>query len=200
MKSVFGISVFVSGNGGNLQAIIDAAIDGVKIAPVVSDRLGVRAIERARAANIPVEIVDRARFSSRTQFDAEVEGRLVPYKPDLIVLAGFMRMLSPEFVQKFEGRIINIHPSLLPSFPGIGAIRRALESGAEETGCTVHFVDEGLDTGPVIKNARVSIEPEDTHETLSEKIHALEHKTYPEVIEMLARGKICLEDGRVVFS
>lgn len=195
--SVFKVSVFVSGNGGNLQAIIDAKIENVRIAPVLCDNPQARAIERATAAGVPAETVDRSLYGSRAGFEAEILKRLRRYNPDLIVLAGFMRVLSPEFVKRFEGRIVNIHPSLLPDFPGVNAVRQALDAGVAETGCTVHFVDEGVDTGPVIASATVAVDPEDTEETLAEKIHAQEHKLYPEVIRKLARGEVRLEGGKV---
>ncbi len=200
MSSVYKVAVAVSGNGSNLQAIIDSAIEGVQIAPVICDRPGAPAIGRAQRGGIPVEVVDRSGFTSRGGFEDEIVKRLAPYEPDLIALAGFMRVLSPSFVKHFAGRIINLHPSLLPDFPGMNAISRALKSGAESTGCTVHFVDEGVDTGPVIARAEVPIEPGDTEETLAEKIHAQEHRTYPEVISLFASGKVRLENGKAVFS
>lgn len=197
MSSVCKLSVFVSGNGGNFQAIMDAEIARAHTVCVVCDNPRARAIERARARGLPVEVVDRAGFSSRAGFEVEIVSRLEKYRPDLIALAGFMRILSPGFIKQFEGRIINIHPSLLPDFPGMRSIKRALDSGAPRTGCTVHFVDEGVDTGPVIKQAEVSIAPDDTEETLAEKIHAQEHRVYPEVITLFAEGRIKL-DGRKV--
>lgn len=200
MSPVFKVSIFVSGNGSNLQAIMDAAIEGVRIVSVICDRPGVRAIDRAKAAGIPVKTVDRSLYESRGDFEAEILARLAPYAPDLIVLAGFMRVLSPEFVKRFEGRIVNIHPSLLPDFRGRNAVRQALAAGVAETGCTIHFVDEGLDTGPVITAARVAVEPGDTEETLSEKIREQEHRVYPEVVRKLARGEIRLEGGKVKVS
>ncbi|WP_462137043.1 phosphoribosylglycinamide formyltransferase [Candidatus Mycalebacterium sp.] len=200
MSAVCKISVFVSGSGGNLQAIMDAKIAGLRIAPVVCDNPHARAIERARAAGLPIEVVDRTGFSSREDFEAEIISRFDKHSPDLIALAGFMRILSPDFIKRFEGRIINIHPSLLPDFPGMRAVKRALDSGARRTGCTVHFVDEGVDTGPVIKQADVSIAPDDTEETLTEKIHAQEHRIYPEVIALFAEGRIKLDGGKVVVS
>ncbi|QMU56639.1 MAG: phosphoribosylglycinamide formyltransferase [Candidatus Mycalebacterium zealandia] len=200
MSAVCKISVFVSGSGGNLQAIMDAEITGLRIAPVVCDNPGARAIERARGGGLPIEVVDRAGFSSREDFEAEIVSRLDRHTPDLIALAGFMRILSPDFIKQFEGRIINIHPSLLPDFPGKRAVKRALDSGARRTGCTVHFVDEGVDTGPVIKQADVSIAPDDTEQTLAEKIHIQEHRIYPEVLTLFAEGRIKLDGGKVVFS
>ncbi len=197
MSPVFTVSVFVSGAGRNLQAIMDAAIKDVVIAPVVSDNPHARAIGRARLGGLPVEVVDRSCFQSSADFEAEIISRLLQYGPDLIVLAGFMRILSPGFVKRFYGKIINIHPSLLPDFPGMGAVKRALHSGVKKTGCTVHFVDEGVDTGPVIAHSAVSVEHGDTEHTLAEKIHRKEHRMYPEVIRLFAAGKIKLVDGKV---
>jgi len=200
MSSVCTVSVFVSGNGSNLQAIIDAGIRDVVIAPVVCDNPHAQAVERARLAGLPVEIVDRASFSSRAGFETEITSRLERYGPDLIALAGFMRILSSDFVKRFYGRIINIHPSLLPDFPGIGAVKSALDFEVEKTGCTVHFVDEGVDTGPVITQSVVSVEQRDTELTLAEKIHLEEHRIYPEVIRLFAAGRIKLKDGKVYIN
>ncbi len=200
MSAVYTVSVFVSGDGSNLQAIMDAAIAGVRLVPVVCDNPGAHAIERARSGGLSVEVIDRGLFSSRHDFEAELVSRLGKYNPDLIALAGFVRVLSPFFVGRFAGKIINIHPSLLPAFPGSHAVKRALDSGAEKTGCTVHFVDKGIDTGPMIKQSVVSIEPDDTEETLIEKIHTEEHKIYPEIIGLFATGRISLLNGNVCFS
>lgn len=194
------VSVFASGEGGNLQAIMDARIAGTRIAPVVCDRHGARAAERARSAGLPVEVVDRAAFASREGFEAEIAARIAPHAPGLIALAGFMRVLSPAFVKRFAGKIMNIHPSLLPSFPGRAAVKQALDYGVRFTGCTVHFVDEGVDTGPVILQAAVPVEPEDTEETLSRKIHAEEHRIYPEAVRLFASGAIRVSGRKVSVS
>ncbi len=179
---------------------MDAGIKGVRIAPVVCDNPGARAIERALSGGLPVEVVDRRGFASRDKFEAEIITRLERHSPDFIALAGFMRILSPAFVQRFSGRILNIHPSLLPSFRGPEAVRQALDYGVKFTGCTVHFVDEGVDTGPVIMQSVVPIDPDDTEQTLSEKIHKQEHRIYPEAIKLFARGAIKLADGKVTVS
>lgn len=200
MSDVFTVSVFVSGNGGNLQAIIDAAIKGVRIAPVVCNNPGAYAVHRARSSGLPVEIVDHRLFSSRFGFEEEIAARLARYSPDLIALAGFMRILSPFFIKRFAGRIMNIHPSLLPSFPGASAVKQALDYGVRHTGCTVHFVDEGVDTGPVVMQSVVSITPEDTEDTLSRKIHKEEHRIYPEAIRLSAEGRIRVEGRKVSVS
>ncbi len=197
MSSVSTVSIFVSGNGGNLQAIMDARIKGVRIAPVVCNNPQASAIERARRGGLPVEVVDHRDFSSRGDFEAEIVSRLEKYNPDFIVLAGFMRILSPFFIKRFSGGIINIHPSLLPAFPGASAVRDALDYGVRVTGCTAHFVEEEVDSGPVIMQSAVSVSADDTEETLSEKIHREEHRIYPEAVKLLARGGIRVVGGKV---
>jgi phosphoribosylglycinamide formyltransferase-1 len=192
------LAVFVSGNGTNLQAIIDAKISSVEIVVVVSNNPEVYAIERAKKHNIPVDVIDHKQHSSREEFEKEVIRRLEPYRVDLIALAGFMRILSPFFVRAYKNRIMNLHPALLPLFPGIHAAKQALDFGVKFTGCTVHFVDEGVDTGPIILQAVVPIYDDDTEETLLERIHKEEHRIYPEAIRLFAEGKLRIE-GRRVF-
>ncbi|GIW46996.1 MAG: phosphoribosylglycinamide formyltransferase [Deltaproteobacteria bacterium] len=192
------LAVFVSGSGTNLQAIIDAKIPNVEIVVVVSNNPGAYAIERAKRHNIPVEIVDHRNYSSREEFEREIIKRLEPYRVDLIVLAGFMRILSPLFVRAYKNRIMNIHPALLPAFPGVNAVRQALSYGVKYTGCTVHFVDEGVDTGPIILQSVVPVYDDDTEEKLLERIHREEHRIYPEAIRLFAEGKLHIE-GRRVF-
>lgn len=191
------IAVLASGNGSNLQAIIDAiesgALVGVELVAVLSDKPGCRALERARAANIataefPLGIYStpEATAAAREVRDRSMIECLRELRVDLVVLAGYMQILSPEFVNAFAGRIINVHPALLPSFPGLHAIEQALEAGVDETGVTVHYVDEGVDTGPVIAQEAVAIEPGDTAEALAERIHAVEHRLLPAVIGRIA--------------
>lgn len=192
------LAVFVSGNGTNLQAIIDAKICNVEIVVVLSNNPSAYAVERAKKHGIPVEIVDHRNFPSRQEFEREILIRLEPYNIDLIVLAGFMRILSPFFIRSYKNRIINLHPALLPSFPGTHAARQALDYGVKFTGCTVHFVDEGVDTGPIILQAVVPIYDTDTEDSLLERIHKEEHKIYPEAIRLFAEGKLRIE-GRRVF-
>lgn len=192
------LAVFVSGSGTNLQAIIDAKIPNVEIVVVVSNNPSAYAIERAKRHNIPVEVIDHRNYSSREEFEGEVIKRLKPYRVDLIVLAGFMRILSPFFVRAYKNRIMNIHPALLPAFPGVNAVRQALSYGVKYTGCTVHFVDEGVDTGPIILQSVVPVYDDDTEEKLLERIHREEHRIYPEAIRLFAEGKLYIE-GRRVF-
>ncbi|GBD39235.1 Phosphoribosylglycinamide formyltransferase [bacterium HR37] len=192
------VAVFVSGSGTNLQAIIDANIPNVEIVVVVSNNPNAYAIERAKRHNIPVEVIDHRNYSSREEFEREIIKKLEPYRVDLIVLAGFMRILSPFFVRAYKNRIMNIHPALLPAFPGVNAVRQALSYGVKYTGCTVHFVDEGVDTGPIILQSVVPVYDDDTEEKLLERIHKEEHRIYPEAIRLFAEGKLHIE-GRRVF-
>ncbi len=192
------LAVFVSGSGTNLQAIIDAHIKSVEIAVVVSNNAGAYAIERARKHGIAVEVIDHKLYGSREEFEGEIIRTLESYKVDLVALAGFMRILSPIFIRAYRNRVMNLHPALLPSFPGIHSARQALDYGVKFTGCTVHFVDEGVDTGPIILQAVVPILDNDTEETLLERIHREEHRIYPEAIRLFAQGKLRVE-GRRVF-
>lgn len=192
------VAVFVSGSGTNLQAIIDARIEAANLAVVVCNKPEAYAIERAKKNNIPIELVNHKDFETREDFEKEIISRLEKYNIELVVLAGFMRVLTPYFVRQFKYRIINLHPALLPSFPGINSAKQALDYGVKFTGCTVHFVDEGVDTGPIIIQAVVSISEEDTEETLLEKIHKEEHRIFPEAVRLLCEGRLRI-DGRRVF-
>ena len=192
------LAVFVSGSGTNLQAIIDARIESVEIAVVVCNNPGAYALERAKKHNISTEVVDHKQFSSREDFEKELIKRLEPYGIDLIALAGFMRILSPLFVRAYKNRIMNLHPALLPSFPGTHSAKQALDYGVKFTGCTVHFVDEGVDTGPIILQSVVPIHDTDTEESLLERIHREEHRIYPEAIRLFAEDRLRIE-GRRVF-
>ena len=180
------LAVLLSGRGSNFEAIADAVADGripnAEIVAVISDVAGAGGLARARERGLPSFAVDRGQHGSRRGHEVEVLRLLEEARPDLLCLAGYMRVLSPEFVSRWRGRILNIHPALLPKFPGLGVQRRALEAGESESGCTVHFVDEGTDTGPVILQRRVPILPGDTEETLSARILAEEHRAYPEAI------------------
>lgn len=194
------LAVFVSGSGTNLQAIIDAQIRSVEIVVVVSNNPSAYAIERANRHNINVEVIDHKQYSSREEFEKEIIRRLESYKIDFIALAGFMRILSPVFIRAYKNRIMNLHPALLPLFPGIHAAKQALDYGVKFTGCTVHFVDEGVDTGPIILQSVILIYDNDTEETLLERIHKEEHRIYPEAIRLFAEGKLRIEGRRVFVS
>lgn len=176
------IGVLVSGEGSNLQALIDA---GLPIASVASNRAGARALQRAGEAGIPARVFELERYSDRAARDSEMADWLVLRGVDLVVLAGYMHLLTSSFLDRFPDRIVNVHPSLLPAFPGARAIEDALSAGVETTGVTVHYVDEGLDTGAVIRQERVAVEP---RSTLPERIHAVEHRLLPEVVQTLCAG------------
>ena len=192
------LAVLCSGRGTDLQSIIDAIKAGTlqaEISIVITDKPNVKALERAEIAGIKNICVDRKLFGTRADFEAELLKNLVGI--DLVVLAGFMRILSPEFVRKFTGRLMNIHPSLLPSFKGAHAHRDALEYGVKVSGCTVHFVDEGTDSGPIILQAAVEVKDDDTEETLSARILEQEHIIYPKAIQLFVEGKLKIEGRKV---
>ena len=194
------VAVLVSGSGTNLQAIIDSDIECTNIAVVICNNPEAYAITRARNSDIPVEIVNHRDFDSREMFERELVNRLDKYSVDLIVLAGFMRVLSSYFVNKYKLRIINLHPALLPSFPGMHAARQALEHGVKYTGCTVHFVDDGIDTGPIILQSVIEVNDNDSEESLLERIHKLEHKIYPEAIRLFCEGRLSVVGRRVYID
>ena len=198
------IVVLVSGRGSNLQALVNA---GCPIAEVVSNVPGVPALERARAVGIPASALDHRRFGTRDDFDHALGRRIdTPRPADLVVLAGFMRILGRRFTARFQGRLINVHPSLLPAFPGLRTHRRALESGVPEHGCTVHFVTEQLDGGPVIEQARVPVLRRDTPQSLAARVLSEEHRLLPRSVHRFVTGRLRLRggevwlDGRVVRS
>lgn len=195
------LGVLVSGNGTNLQAIIDAIERGnlsASIKTVISNNSKAYALERARRHSIPVRVITGKEFPSREAFDKEVVRTLKEANVDLVLLAGFMRILSPLFIRAFPLRIMNIHPSLLPSFAGLDVQKKALEYGVKFSGCTVHFVDEGLDTGPIIIQAAVPVLDTDTVESLSKRILEEEHRIYPQAVQLFAEGRLRVE-GRRVF-
>ncbi len=177
------LAVLASGEGTNLQAIVDS---GLAVAVVLTNRPGAGCIARAERAGVPVEIAPHKGWPSREAYDADLVERLRRHEVDTVALAGFMRILSPAFLQAFSGRVVNIHPSLLPSFPGLHAVRQALEHGVKVTGVTVHRVDDGIDTGPILAQAPVEIRPDDDEDSLAERIHAVEHRLYPQVLRSLA--------------
>ena len=192
------VAVFVSGSGSNLQAIIDAAIPSIEIALVFSNNPDAYALKRAENHGIPTLVINHRDFKSREEFEGEILKHLEPLGIELIVLAGFMRILSPVLVRAYANRMINLHPALLPSFPGIHAARQAIEAGVKFTGCTVHFVDEGVDSGPIILQAVVPVEDGDDEDSLLQKIHAEEHRIYPEAIRLISEGRIKIEGKRVL--
>jgi phosphoribosylglycinamide formyltransferase-1 len=187
-----GLGVLVSGSGSNLQAILDAVRDGrlgAEVRLVISNVAGVRALERAQAANVPTQVLLHHDFANRDAFDQALVTALKEAHVDWVALAGFMRILSTRFLQAFPERIVNIHPSLLPAFPGLHAQRQALEHGAKVSGCTVHFVDEGCDTGPIIMQAAVPVLDDDDEATLAARILKEEHRIYPAALEAIVNGR-----------
>ena len=187
------IAVLVSGRGTNLQAIIDNVEQGkieAEIALVVSDVENAYALERAKKHRIKTLFIDPKKFKNREEFDREVVRNLREIGVELVCLAGFMRLLSPYFVKEYRSRIINIHPALLPSFPGTHGQRDALNYGVKISGCTVHFVDEECDTGPIIIQAAVPVEEGDSEDSLAARILQQEHKIYPQAIQLFAEGRL----------
>lgn len=190
--------VLVSGDGSNLQAILDHAgtID-ISVIGVVSDRTGIRALERAARASVPAVTIDYAAAGSRPAFAERLATALADLKPDLLVLAGFMRILDPGLVEAYRGRMLNVHPSLLPKYPGLHTYRRALKAGEREHGATVHFVIPELDAGPGILQYRVAIRAGDTETSLRDRVRAGEHLIYPRALAWVAAGRAALKDGAV---
>ena len=188
--SEYRIVVLASGNGTNLQAILDSlhGRDGFAVVGVGSDKREARALGRAREAEVATAVFPREEFADRAARDVAIADWIEGLRADLVVLAGYMQLLSPAFVGRFRERIVNVHPALLPAFPGLDAIGQALEAGVEVTGVTVHFVDEGVDTGPPIVQREVPVPPGGDREALENAVHAVEHELYPEAIRTLARG------------
>jgi phosphoribosylglycinamide formyltransferase-1 len=182
------IVALISGRGSNLKAIIDAANPLVHISAVISNRPQAAGLIYAQQAGINTEVLDHKDFATRLEFDMVLQECIDKYQPQLVVLAGFMRILSSEFVKHYKGRLINVHPSLLPKFKGLDTHKRAIEAGEKEHGASVHFVTEDLDAGPIILQARVPILADDTEESLAARVLQQEHKIYPEAIQLFAEG------------
>ena len=197
--SNFNVAVLISGNGSNLQAIIDKfqKDELVNVCCVVSNKKDAYGLVRAEKAKIDHYFIDNKNFSSREEFEQAIINILNKYKPDLVVLAGFMRILSELFVNKYQNKLINIHPSLLPKYKGLDTHRKVLENQDDYHGVTVHLVDNTLDGGPILAQTRTPVETQDIKE-LEEKIHELEHKIYPEVIKDIAQKKIYVLNGKVI--
>jgi phosphoribosylglycinamide formyltransferase-1 len=194
------LGVLASGSGSNLQAILDRCADGsipARVAVVVGNIPGAKALERAQAAGVPGVLLPHKGAASREAYDEQLVQTLRQHQVELVCLAGFMRLLTPGFLSAFQNRIINIHPSLLPSFPGLHAVRQAVNAGVRVSGCTVHIVDEGTDTGPILVQAAVPVLDGDTEETLGARILKQEHRAYPRAISLWAQGRIRLEGRRV---
>ena len=190
------IVVLISGRGSNLQAIVEANLP-VELAAVISNRPHADGLDYARARGIPAVALDHTTHPCREAFDAALADEIDRHEPDLVVLAGYMRILTPAFIQRFEGRLLNIHPSLLPAFPWLKTHERALDAGVKIHGCTVHFVTADLDHGPIVIQAAVPVLPDDTPETLAARVLQQEHRIYPMAIRWFAEGRLIKMQGRV---
>lgn len=194
------IGILISGRGSNMLALAEAVRDGripnALVAVVISDQREAAGLERARERGLEAVLIER-RGRTRAEHDRELAAALREREVDLVCLAGYMRLLSPEFIEAFRGRIVNIHPSLLPSFPGLDAQAQAIRHGVKFSGCTVHFVDETLDGGPVIAQAVVPVHDDDTEETLSARILTEEHQLYPQAVALVLSGNYEIEDRRI---
>jgi len=192
-------AILISGSGTNLQAFIDAVAAGdldLDLCVVFSNRPDAFGLERAEKAGIPTACIRHGDYPDRESFDRAVIEELDRFKPDLLVLAGFMRILSPMFVDHYEGRILNIHPALLPKYPGLNTHQRALDAGDEWHGSTVHFVTEELDGGPRILQGRLRVDPEETAGELQTRVQAIEHQIYPEAAGLVGSGRVVFKDGK----
>ncbi|WP_301102426.1 phosphoribosylglycinamide formyltransferase [Propionivibrio sp.] len=200
MKSIV---ILISGRGSNMESLLAAVAAGslpVRVAAVLANRADAKGLETAAAAGVVTRVVEHRSFASRDAFDAALAEAIDAFSPDLVVLAGFMRILSDGFVRHFAGRLINIHPSLLPSFPGLHTHQRAIDEGVRVHGCTVHFVTPALDHGPIIVQAAVPVLDGDDAASLAARVLAQEHQVYPLAVRWFAEGHLQLVDGRVVFS
>lgn len=197
------IVVLISGSGSNLQAIIDAInnnhIDAT-ISAVISNRPGVKGLERARKANIKTIVIDHTQFEKRAEFDVALQEHIEQLNPDLIVLAGFMRILSEDFINRYKNRLLNIHPSLLPEFKGLHTHRRAIEAGKKVHGASVHFVSNELDSGPVVIQAEVPVLENDDEASLAHRVLAQEHIIYPLAIKWFTQGRLAIKDNKVYLD
>ncbi|RTZ89501.1 MAG: phosphoribosylglycinamide formyltransferase [Deltaproteobacteria bacterium] len=200
-KEPLNIGVLISGRGSNLQAIIDGIERGeipARISIVISNEPGAYGLERARNHGIPTRVIDHRDYPTRKEFETELMEALKERGVALVVLAGFMRVLTEHFLSAFPQQVVNIHPALLPSFPGVGVQEKAAEYGVRFSGCTVHFVNEGVDAGPIIAQAVVPVYPTDTGDVLADRILRMEHQVFPRVIRWIAEGRVRVE-GRRVF-
>ncbi|HEX2768194.1 MAG TPA: phosphoribosylglycinamide formyltransferase [Geobacteraceae bacterium] len=197
------IGVLASGNGSNLQSLIDRCADGslsAEVACVISNNASAFALERARRHGIPALHLDHRLFSSRENYDAALVETLHEYRVELVALAGFMRIITPVLIDAYSNAIMNIHPALLPAFPGLHAQSQALNHGVKIAGCTVHFVDSGTDTGPIICQAAVPVLEGDTEDLLSARILVEEHRLYPLAVKLFAEGKLTVDGRRVIVK
>lgn len=202
-NNIYNIAILISGSGSNLQAIIDHVQQGhinASVACVISDNLDAYGLTRAKQADIPTHVIEHAQYASRDEFEKELSKTLKVYNIGLIVLAGFMRVLSDSFVDEYQYRILNIHPSLLPKFPGLHTHQRALEAGETEHGCSVHFVTADLDQGPLIIQAKVLVNNSDDPDSLAKRVLEKEHIIYPLTVKWFSQNKLSCADGDVYFE
>lgn len=195
------VVVLISGNGSNLQAIVDASsTSNYVVEAVISNKADAYGLTRAKSANIKTHVLDHKKFTSREAFDIALRKLIDPFNPDLLVLAGFMRILSSDFVQHYAGRTLNIHPSLLPKFPGTNTHQRAIDAGESEHGASVHFVTEELDGGPVIAHARIDILATDSAPELKSRVALIEHQLYPFAVDLFASGRLEMLNNKAVLD
>lgn len=193
--------VLISGSGSNLQSIIDnAQAIGLDLCAVISNKADAYGLERAKKANIPTHVIDHTQFNSRAEFDTQLSTIIDQHQAELVILAGFMRILTAEFTQKYTGKMLNIHPSLLPKFQGLHTHQRALDAGESEHGVSVHFVTAELDGGPVIAQAKVAVLPDDDANTLAARVLAKEHQLYPKVIHYFTQGRLSYHDNQALLD
>lgn len=201
MRAMKSIVILISGRGSNMQAIMRAAAAekwSARIAAVISNRSQAAGLQVAAEAGIPVVVVDHQGYADREAFDAALAAAIDRFEPDLVLLAGFLRILTTGFVEHYRGRMLNIHPSLLPSFPGLATHKQALAAGVSEHGATVHFVTPDLDHGPIVEQASVQVRSDDTEATLAVRVLEQEHIIYPRAVRSFIEGRLRMEDGRVV--
>jgi phosphoribosylglycinamide formyltransferase-1 len=197
------IVILISGRGSNMESVVRACAAErwpARIAAVISNKADAKGLQFAQAHGIPTAVVPNKEFASREEFDAALQKVIDGFAPDLVVLAGFMRILTAPFVEHYAGRLLNIHPSLLPHFPGLATHRQALEAGVPEHGATVHFVTAQLDHGPVIAQARVNVLPGDTEDTLAARVLVEEHKLYPHAVRLFVEDRLNVENGIVAIA
>ncbi|MGB2358904.1 MAG: phosphoribosylglycinamide formyltransferase [Porticoccaceae bacterium] len=195
--------VLISGGGSNLQSFIDACEEGslqAEVVAVISNKAGVKGLDRAAAAGIPNIVVDHRAFDSRDSFDQNLGDMIDSFAPDLVVLAGFMRILTPGFVNRFLGRLINIHPSLLPAYPGLHTHQRAIDAGDQQAGATVHFVTPELDGGPSVLQAQVPVLPDDSADILAQRVLDFEHRIYPMAAQWFCQGRLRMTNGQALLD
>ncbi|OGA02930.1 MAG: phosphoribosylglycinamide formyltransferase [Betaproteobacteria bacterium RIFCSPLOWO2_02_64_14] len=194
------VVILISGRGSNMEALLEANLPA-RVAAVISNEPGARGLDAARRRNLPTAVMDHRAFGNRAAFDAALANEIDRHSPHLVLLAGFMRILTAAFVRAYEGRLLNIHPSLLPAFPGLDTHRRALQAGVRIHGCTVHFVTVELDHGPIVIQAAVPVLPDDTENALAARVLKEEHRIYPQAVRWFCEGRLGLTpDGRVVIA